>query len=253
MAGQHEPSRRHLTAATGSLRAQSLPPVGRLAFQAIFQPIDFVSGDLYDLQRFDNGRVGLTLVDAAGHSIPAALLTVHLRRVWREGPGRTVHTPAEVLAALNADLVAAARDDCRFVAACYALFDATTGEVQLARAGTPYAILRRAEGRTQLLGPGGPLLGVVPEAPYEVLSDELREGDALLLYTDGLEALVGAGEGATSGRRPDEEIRDTRWFTTLEREGLDAALAELAALYERRSAAGEVADDLTLLTVRASG
>jgi sigma-B regulation protein RsbU (phosphoserine phosphatase) len=42
------------------------------------------------------------------------------------------------------------------------------------------------DGRTQDLAKGGLVLGVDPQAQYEIETVQLRDGDCLLFYTDGL-------------------------------------------------------------------
>ena len=57
-----------------------------------------------------------------------------------------------------------------------------------ARSGGPLlAALRTAgSGRWSVLDATGPVLGVVAEAEYEVVSGRMLSGDALMLYTDGM-------------------------------------------------------------------
>ncbi len=59
---------------------KTLPEVGRVRFRALFRPAGYVSGDLYDVQRLDEDHVGFYLADAVGHGMPAALLTMFLKR-----------------------------------------------------------------------------------------------------------------------------------------------------------------------------
>ncbi len=58
---------------------KSLPNVGRLHFHTLFRPAGYVSGDLYDVMRLDERRIGFYMADAVGHGMPAALLTMFLK------------------------------------------------------------------------------------------------------------------------------------------------------------------------------
>src|SRR5258706_15252928 len=59
---------------------KTLPQVGPVHFHTLFRPAGYVSGDLYDVIRLDEKRAGFFIVDAVGHGVPAALLTMFLKR-----------------------------------------------------------------------------------------------------------------------------------------------------------------------------
>ncbi len=172
----------------------TLPPIGPVSFDLVFRPVDYVSGDIYDVHRLDEDHVGLALADASGHGIPAALLTVYIKRALRgkeieHGTYRLL-PPDEVLARLNADLLDAQLTECPFVAALYGVLNLRTLELQLARGGTPLPLLRRADGDVIPLDSAGSVVGVLPDARFECLNVQLAPGDAVLLYSDGLERVV---------------------------------------------------------------
>src|SRR5688572_8924311 len=58
---------------------KSLPQVGPVRFHTLFRPAGHVSGDIYDVMRLDETHVGFYIVDAVGHGMPAALLTMFLK------------------------------------------------------------------------------------------------------------------------------------------------------------------------------
>jgi phosphoserine phosphatase RsbU/P len=59
---------------------KQLPQLGRVRFHALFRPASYVSGDLYDAMRLDEQHVGFYMADAVGHGVPAALLTMYVKR-----------------------------------------------------------------------------------------------------------------------------------------------------------------------------
>ncbi len=189
-----------------------LPKVAGLSFRVVYRPLDFVSGDMYDVQRLDDEHVSIALADSTGHGIPAALLTVFIKRALRGKDsfrGRSVLLqPDEVLARLNEELVEAGLSECRFVAVTYALINLRTRVASVARGGAPYPILRRADGRAQLLRPSGSVAGVMADARFAVESVTLGPGDGLLIYSDGVENLAtphltGGLAGRAFGRAAD--------------------------------------------------
>ena len=269
---------------------ESLPRLGPVSFQVVFRPVDYVSGDIYDVRRLDEEHVGIALADASGHGIPAALLTVYIKRALRgkeiENGTYRILEPDEVLSALNDDILDARLADCPFVAAAYAVLNTRTLEVSLARGGAPYPLLRTADGDVRLLDPAGRVVGVLPDAHFEVATVQLQPGDSLLLYSDGLErivapqraagrmpeplrhaaARVAGGNGividesalavdlgsvavATLPRARENAVTSSAWCTTLQTEGAEAALRQISARQRALRRMGFPLDDLTVLAV----
>ncbi|SFB00765.1 Stage II sporulation protein E (SpoIIE) [Nocardioides alpinus] len=94
--------------------------------------------------------------------------------------------PADFLAAANTYLL---RQDWEegFATAIHLSLDLTTGRFELRTAGHPPAALRHAgSGRWEVIETEGPILGLIEGTTYAATSGEMRSGDALLLYTDGM-------------------------------------------------------------------
>lgn len=181
------------------LLPQELPRFGAISFSAIYRPAEYVSGDTYDIQRLDEEHVGIAVADSTGDGIPAALLTVFVKRALRgkdvvDGRYRVL-PPDEVLARLNAEILDANLSECRFVAVSYALLNIRTREVAIARGGSPFPILRRADGSTQLIRAFGGVVGVLPEANFVAEKLHMGRGDSLVLYSDGVEHLITPAAG----------------------------------------------------------
>jgi hypothetical protein len=199
---------------------ESLPRFGPISFQALFRPVDYVSGDIYDVHRLDEDHVGIALADATGHGMPAALLTVYIKRALRgkeiENGAYRILSPEEVLLRLNDDIMEAGLTECPFVAALYAVLNIRTYELTFARGGAPYPIRRTARGELEVLVSDGGVVGVLPNSRFEVMRVQMQPGDSLLLYSDGLERIVAPEVSMEEG--PDELRsaaaslgRDTRW------------------------------------------
>jgi serine phosphatase RsbU (regulator of sigma subunit) len=159
-----------------------------------------------------------------------------------------------VLARLNADLLGAEVAEFKFVAVSYAVIHRHARRVEVARGGAPYPLLRRADGRVSLVKPTGSVVGAVPGATFGVESIPLEPGDALLLLSDGVEAVLAEG-GVTlrgpAGGRPDEAVLTTAWCEELAHAGVEAALESLAARHGTKRAARQPLDDLTVLAIQA--
>jgi hypothetical protein len=171
------------------------PRFGAVSFKTVYRPADYISGDIYDIQRLDEQHVGVALADAGGKGIPAALLTVYIKKALRgketRSDGYRLLGPDEVLARLNHEIVEADLPDCPFVAIVYAVINMLTGETTIARGGAPYPVWCRNDGSLELLRPDGPIVGILPDAEFETITLPLQRGDTLLFYSDGFETLAG--------------------------------------------------------------
>ena len=149
-----------------------------------------VSGDFFDIFRLDESHIGFYVADARGHGVPAALLTVYVKKaLWTKdikGKSYRIVGPAEALAKLNGDLIADHLSDAHFITMCYAIFNTRTSELVWCNGGHPPIILLDESGDMTLLTEGGPLLGVF-EDEYGEGRTTLAPGQKILMYSDGVE------------------------------------------------------------------
>jgi phosphoserine phosphatase RsbU/P len=174
-----------------SFLPQALPHLPRLRFAVKYRPCGHVGGDFYDVFRLDEQHVGLYVADAMGHGVPASLLTIFVKKGVR-AKEITDHSyrlvpPQEVLQRLNRDLIEQALSDAPFITMVYVLFNHVEGTLQFSRAGHPYPLYVPAEGPLHLWQIEGGLLGVF-EMQYRLKIEQMRPGDKVLLYTDGMDA-----------------------------------------------------------------
>jgi phosphoserine phosphatase RsbU/P len=169
----------------------TLPEIGGARFGVLFRPASWVSGDIYDIFRLDETHVGFYVVDAVGHGMPAALLTMFIRRSLQTKriTGNSYHIipPDQAMAQLNADICQEDLPGSQFCTGVYCVLDVSTGELTYARAGHPEPMLIDAQGQAKLLPGEGDLLGIFPEARYDAHTITLNPGDRIVLYTDGAE------------------------------------------------------------------
>ena len=161
------------------------------------RPQNSVAGDYYDAFYPDpeqHGRLVVVIADVAGKSVPAALLMATLQASLRTiaGEGASV---ADLVARLNRYACAHSMDGRRFTTAVLCEYDLASRQLTYVNAGHNAPILRRANGSLETLETGGLPLGIELGAGYETASLELKAGDALILFTDGVvEAFNESGE-----------------------------------------------------------
>lgn len=174
-----------------SFLPQSLPQIPGVYFATKFVSSGRVAGDFYDIFRLDESHVGFYIVDAIGHGVPAALLTIFIKKGIRTkeiaGNDYRIIPPHEVLENLNNDLISEDLSESPFVTICYCVYDTKTRSLEYARGGHPYPILIRRDGSSDSLDAEGALLGIVEEH-FESDKLTLSEGDKLILFSDGVDA-----------------------------------------------------------------
>jgi sigma-B regulation protein RsbU (phosphoserine phosphatase) len=174
-----------------SMLPRTLPAVPGVRFGAAVRPCQHMAGDFYHAFRLDRDRVGFYVGDVMGHGPASALLSVFAMQVLRtkriEGHSYEILSPSEALAGLNRDLIAGDFPGEPFVTMFYAVLDVPRRHLRYCSAGHPPALLLRGGQPPCDLAGGGPLLGVL-EAEFQCFEVELRPGDRLVLYSDGVEA-----------------------------------------------------------------
>jgi integral membrane sensor domain MASE1/anti-sigma regulatory factor (Ser/Thr protein kinase)/serine/threonine protein phosphatase PrpC len=145
-----------------------------------------VGGDFYDVFQTKPGLWMAVIGDACGKGPEAASLTA-LARYTLRAVAHQVDQPSEALRILN-DAILEQRADQRFMTVALAQIAASDSEhaVTLSSGGHHPALVLRAEGYVEQVGPPGTLLGVYADPQLADVRLELLPGDALVLFTDGL-------------------------------------------------------------------
>jgi phosphoserine phosphatase RsbU/P len=154
------------------------------------RPQNSVAGDYYDAfyptaSAEENGKLMLVIADVAGKSIPAALLMATLQASLRTIAGEGAPL-GELVVRLNRYASAHSLDGRRFTTAVLTEYDPATRHLVYVNAGHNPPILRHANGALEKLEVGGLPLGIQTDAVYDTAAVDLRPGDALIFYTDGV-------------------------------------------------------------------
>lgn len=208
-----------------------------------YEPCFELGGDFYDFLTFENS-VGMILGDVVGKGVAASLLMATVRAALRAHAEDTYDLDA-IMAKVNAGL---ARDtgDNEFATVFYGTLDTTTLRLTYASAGHDPALLLR-DGQFIELTEGGMVLGVDPNAHYEKGLLDLRPGDVLLAYTDGVTDATNFNEEKFGRDRIRQAVRYAA----------DGSAQDIVnhILWEVRRFVGlhQAADDMTLLAAKVKG
>jgi GAF domain-containing protein len=145
-----------------------------------------VGGDWYESIALPGGRVALVVGDVAGHGVRAAVTMGRLRTA--------IHTlamlelaPAESLQQLDELMHTLGEREPHFATCAYAVYDAVSGECEIAVAGHLPPLLVHPNGSNELLDvPPAPPLGIGDGEEIESRLFKIEDGSLFVLYTDGL-------------------------------------------------------------------
>ena len=210
---------------------------------AALEPARGVGGDLYDFFWIDDRRFFFMIGDVSEKGVPAALIMAVVRTLVKSSvqPRRAL---CDVLAAVN-DELSQGNSAMMIVTLFACIIDAETGELEYCDAGhNPPYLLPRGAPPILLVKRPGIALGLTPGFRFRSEKMELRRGDGIFLYTDGIteamntardvyteERLARALDGATG-----EELRLV----------VQRVLSDVAAF--RRAA--PQSDDIAMLVLR---
>lgn len=202
---------------------------------ARYKPMTSVAGDFYEFLEADGRRLGLLVADVSGHGVPAALIASMLK-VAVQSQRHTQDDPAALLAGVNQALCGNAQN--QFVTAAYASLDAGKAELRYAGAGHPPMLLLR-DGEVISIEENGLVMALMSSAVYTSTNRELRRGDRILLYTDGLVEATNASDEEFGYERIGSLLKETG--TRSPEEAADAFLDAVTAWSSSQQ------DDLTLM------
>jgi phosphoserine phosphatase RsbU/P len=166
-----------------SLLPKKIPQLPGIAVATAWRPARAVGGDYFDVLRLEGNRLAVCIADVSGKGVPAALLMANVQASLRASV-RELDSPARVCGIVNGMLRESIAAN-KFVTFFCGVLDAGARTFCYCNAGHPYPILVSA-GVAHTLDRGGAVLGVFPSWNYQDSSVNLKSGDRLLLFTDGI-------------------------------------------------------------------
>ena len=151
---------------------------------ARLEPAKEVSGDLYDFFTIEPGKMCFVVGDVSGKGIAAGIFMAVTRTLIRATaiPGRG---PVEIMNRVNAQL-AKENQASLFVTMILGIVDTATGRMVYGQGGHNPPILVPVQGKPTYEPAGGMPLGVFEDAKFGERELQLKPGETLLVYTDGV-------------------------------------------------------------------
>lgn len=161
---------------------------------AYVDPAREVGGDFYDYFFIDDDHLCLVIADVSGKGVPAALFMMAAKIILKSSAMQG-KSPAEILTATNRAICENNPQD-MFVTVWLGVLELSTGNLTAVNAGHEYPAVKRADGRFEVIKTKhGLFIGGMDDVTYKEYKLNLKPGDKIFVYTDGLpEATDSAGE-----------------------------------------------------------
>jgi sigma-B regulation protein RsbU (phosphoserine phosphatase) len=170
------------------------PAIDALEYSARCRQLLELGGDCYDFVPLADKRLALTVGDASGKGLAAALMISNVQSSLRTAALFTGNDMAAMLKAVNRQVYASSLAD-RYATLFYGVFDGATRTLWYINAGHNPPMVIRPDGSVLWLETGGAPVGMFPDWTYEEGAIQLDPGDLVVAYTDGvIEAVNPAGE-----------------------------------------------------------
>ncbi len=151
---------------------------------ASMDPAKEVGGDFYDFFMIDDDHLALVIADVSGKGVPAALFMMS-SKIYINDHATMGGTPAEILERVN-KLVCANNKAHMFVTVWLGILEISTGKLTTSSAGHEYPIIN-VNGKYELFkDKHGLAIGALSLSKYTDTEIQLKKGDSLFVYTDGV-------------------------------------------------------------------
>ena len=157
-------------------------------------PCSTAGGDFFEAFEHQSGKSFFAIADVMGHGIPAAMVTSIVKAVISLHRSKEIFSLKDCIEELNS-VLSSVFNRTKMVTAIFGLYEPEKRQCELAIAGHPAVCYIKSDGSYEEVGSRCLPLGVAKRLKINWSTLELRPGEALVLYTDGVvEAMNWAGE-----------------------------------------------------------
>jgi sigma-B regulation protein RsbU (phosphoserine phosphatase) len=226
-----------------TLLPRAFPLVEGFDIYGMTIPVREVGGDYFDFISGITDRLGLIVADVSGKGLAAALIMVSFR-AYIHATVINELAMRVVMGRVNR-LVYESTDGDRYITTFYGLIDSEHKRLLYINAGHNPPLLLRADGVSELLKEGGYPLGVFPDSHYSESVVNLKSGEVLVLYTDGVVESRNAADEDFGLERLEQVAR-----SVIDRRAHEMCQAISDAVQQHSSDALGQEDDLTISIVK---
>jgi phosphoserine phosphatase RsbU/P len=226
------------------LLPKTLPNLPYVAVTGSTLACHSVGGDCFDVIELSGGRHGFFVGDVSGKGISAALLATLLQGIFFTTASTDMPLP-NLFSSVNKYLCERSGDD-RYATVFYGVLD-EAGHLEYVNAGHVPPLLLRRSGAVEGLASGNLPVGMFDEAAYTSASADLKDGDILVIYTDGV------SEAANVHSELFEESRLREVLEHFKGQNVEEITEAIREGVRRFTAGAPQSDDITILAIQYKG
>lgn len=200
-----------------------------------------VGGDYYDFIQLDGSRWAICLGDVSGKGLPASLLMSNLQAILR---GQVTYQPSPGILLRNANRQLYQSTDMeKFVTLFLGILNVDSHTLQYSSGGHEYPFLIHSFTSHKRLKTGGIPVGVLENQEYEEETVEIKPGDKLVIYSDGI---------TDSRNSNDEEFGEARLEQLLMEKANKSSQQLMDSIFNaslKHSKESELFDDMTMVVL----
>ena len=170
----------------------AFPERSEFDIYALMDPAREVGGDFYDFFLIDKDHLCMVIADVSGKGIPAALFMM-VSKIIIQSCAMLGRDAGEILTKTNEALCSNNRME-MFVTVWIGILEISTGKLTAANAGHEYPAIKTGNKFELLKDKHGLVIGAMPGIVYKEYEVDLKPGDKLFLYTDGVAEATRGGE-----------------------------------------------------------
>lgn len=165
------------------------PRIGPIRLAWRFEPCDRIGGDIFNFQYTGKNHISFYMFDVCGHGVSSALIASAVSQFIQTScsimlPDAETPRPEAVLNNLEKAFPFERFDS--FFTIVYITIDYAKGCLYYSSAGHPPLILMAQNGSPRILDVHGPVIGTGSVNSYAREKVQLRSGDKIILFTDGI-------------------------------------------------------------------
>ena len=161
------------------------PSIDSLDYSGRCRQMGEVGGDFYNFVTIPGNRLAVAIGDACGKGFAAALMISNVQSSLRTATSFAGSNLTMALEAVNRQVYGSSLVS-RYVTLFYGVIDEATRTLHYVNAGHNPPMVIRPDGSIVWLTTGGAPAGLFPDSIYEEGSVQLRPGDLIVAYTDGV-------------------------------------------------------------------
>lgn len=213
---------------------------------AVIEPAKEVGGDFYDFFFIDAERLCFVIGDVSGKGVPASLFMAVAKTLIKARAMNGL-SPDRILTTVN-DELSSDNPSAMFATVFCATLDIYTGKIVYANGGHNPPYIVASDGHISAIATEpGPIVGALDGVVYRAEESQLKPGDAMVLYTDGVSEAMDRSECFFSTGRIEEAL------PLISRQPVKEAVGTVMDRLTAFCDGAEQSDDITMMMLKYRG